>query len=1094
MKIKKLNFLKRGFCFAMSFLFIVGLASTPLQNAKADVSAPQQSQAVSGTVKDATGESLVGVNVVEIGTTNGTITDIDGNYSLNVRANATLQFTYIGYTPQTLSVSGARLDVILREDVQSLSEVVVVGYGTQQKKDITGSVAVIKTEELKKSTGVSAMTMLQGKAAGVYIATSGAPGSQTMVRIRGLNTVNDNGPLYVIDGVSSRNQDLASINPNDIESMQILKDASSSAIYGAQAANGVILITTKKGSKTGQPTVSYDGYYGIANTTKKYDVLNSMDRLQLEWDAKASNYKILGADNLPSHVQFGTGASPKIPNYLTVAGAGGRTDINPNDYSYPNGSIVPFSDTDWWDELDRTGTRQSHQITLSGGTEKGQYLFSANLYDEKGTQIVSYYKKYTVRSNASFNIRPWLRFGENLQFAYTKDLSRSPNTAESSGYSWTYRSSPWVPVRDIQGNYAGSKIAGTGNWQNVVAIREREKDNYWQNSRVFGNMYAEADLIPGLTFRTSFGLDYGTNYSYRMDKKNLEFSESPGQNNFEEAAGHRLRWIFSNTLTYSKVFNDIHRLTVLVGSEAIKDNLGHGMNARRYNYLYEDNTDTWTLAMGENNSQRTNNSWYHGEMALFGLFGRLDYAFKDKYLLTVNMRRDGVSRFAESERYGIFPAASVGWRLSEESFMESTKSWLDDLKIRVGYGQTGNSDVPRTFNFANEFTTDPARTNYDVGGSDAMQTGYRLQRYGNTETKWEATETYNAGLDATFLQGKFNINFELYSKKTTNMLLRAAYSNLAGEGEAPYINYGDMSNKGWELQLNYNDSKGDWSWGATLNLDHYKNEIGRLSESDEFALWGGGARLDGNITRTRKGEPMSMFYGYKVIGFYENAQEVLALPPLGRNYTTVQEAEAFVGKFKFEDFDGDGRITSADRQTIGNPHPDLSASLNLNVAYKNFDVTAFFYSMIGNEIFNNTKYFTDFWLFEGNRSSRVRDLSWKQGADNSKAVLPILDYGDGYSGTNPNSYYVENGSFLKLKNFVVGYTFPKQLLQKSSISNLRIYIQGENIFTLTKYEGLDPETSNAEVGAGSGSDLRKGIDMGGWPTSRNFIFGVNFRF
>lgn len=581
-----------------AFLFAGAIMAPPLQAERITTTVNQQ-KTISGKVVDESGEPLLGVNISVPGTTIGTVTDFDGNYTINIENHTSLTFSYIGYISQTFTVSGTVLNVILKEDSQSLSEVVVVGYSTQQKKDITGSVAVVSAEDLKKTTGVSAAQQLQGKAAGVYIGTSGAPGSQAMIRIRGINTVNDNGPLMVIDGVSTRNQDLSSINPNDIESMQVLKDASAAAIYGAQAANGVILITTKRGNRSNQPTISYDGYVGIKNTTKKYDVLNSRDRLDLEWAAKANNYKILGADNLPSHVQFGTGETPKIPNLMTVAGAGGRTDINASDYSYPDNMMVPFSDTDWWDELDRTGTIQNHQVTLAGGSDKGQYTMSANYFEERGTQIETYFKRYQVRANTSYNIRPWLRFGENMTFAYMQDLGRNPETAESSGYSWTYRASPWVPVYDIQGNFAGSKIAGTGNFQNIVASRTREKDNYWHNSRIFGNLWGEADLYKGLTFRTSFGIDYRTNYSYYMSKKNLEFSESPGQNHFQEAAGHNLRWVFTNTLTYTKTFNETHKLTVLLGTEAIKDNLGHGMEARRYNYLYEDNMNTWTLEMGE---------------------------------------------------------------------------------------------------------------------------------------------------------------------------------------------------------------------------------------------------------------------------------------------------------------------------------------------------------------------------------------------------------------------------------------------------------------------------------------------------------------
>jgi TonB-linked SusC/RagA family outer membrane protein len=655
-------------------------------------------------------------------------------------------------------------------------------------------------------------------------------------------------------------------------------------------------------------------------------------------------------------------------------------------------------------------------------------------------------------------------------------------------------------VYDIQGNFAGSKIGGTGNWQNPVALKKREIGNYWANSRIFGNLWAEADLYKGLTYRTSYGLDWTENYHYRMSKKNLEFSESGGQNDLEEQAGFTFRWVWTNTLTYNATFNNVHKVNVILGTEAIRDGLGRQVTAQRYNYLYEDNVNTWVLAMGENNNQRVANSEYRGEFALFGIFGRVDYSFANKYLLTGIVRRDGVSRFSPSNRYGTFPSLSLGWRLSEENFLESTREWLDDLKFRIGYGQTGNSEVPRKTNFAYEFTTAADRTNYDLSGSNNASgtLGYRLQRYGNEDTKWEATEMYNVGIDATILNGKFGIGAEWYTKKTKDMLLEATYSSLAGESDKPYINFGDMKNTGWDINLNYRDANGDWAWDLSLILSHYKNEVLKLSEADDYAIWRGGTRISGNVTRTTKGRPIAEFYGYKVAGFYENEAEVLALPPLGQTKETVVPS-AWVGKFKFEDVNQDGEankgvLNANDRTTLGSPHPDLIASLNLGLTYKNFDFTMFWYSTIGNKLFNNTKYFTDFFLFGGNRSTRMRDLSWKPGADNSKAILPLLDSGDTYSGSNMSSYYVEDASFLRLKNVVIGYTFPKALLQKATISNLRVYAQIENALTFTGYSGLDPEFTNANVSDGNGSDLSRGIDMGGWPTTMRILFGVNFAF
>jgi TonB-linked SusC/RagA family outer membrane protein len=1062
---------------------------------------------VTGTVKDVQGEPILGVNVIVRGTTNGTITDMDGNYSLEIGTNDVLVFSYIGYVPQTLTVSGNVLNVVLNEDSQNLSEIVVVGYGTQQKKDITGSVAVVDTKELLKASGSSVSQQLQGKAAGVYIGSTGVPGSQTMVRIRGINTVNDNGPLYVIDGVSTRNQDMSSINPNDIESMQVLKDASAAAIYGAQAANGVILITTKKGTKTGHPVLTYDGYFGLQKSGKRYDTLSSEERLKWEWDAQMNYINLMGLSTRPSHQQFADGGDHFIvPNLMTTEGAGGSQTINPADYRASN-VMVPFSyDVDWWDEVDRVAPMQSHQVGLQGGDDKGQYSMSVSYFDQQGTVIETYYTRYTARANSSYNIRPWLRVGENFSYSWSKDLGRSPGTSEATTYSWAgYRSSPWVPVRDIMGEYAGSVIAGTGNWSNAVAGVERQKGDYWSNSRIFGNVWAELDLYKGLTYRNSFGLDYINDYSYRMGKQNPEFSEGGGgQSSLTEEAGFNFRWVWTNTLSYTQTFNEQHRVTAIVGTEAIRDGLGRSMTAQRYNYLYPYNENTWVLDLGENNEQRVAKSSYNGEFALFGVFGRVDYAFADKYLFTGIIRRDGVSRFSVNNRYGTFPSVSAGWRVSEESFMENTRGWLDDFKLRVGYGQTGNSEIPRKYNFAYEYTTDPTRTNYDLNGTNTSTiTGFRLQRYGNEDTKWETVDSYSVGLDATFLNGKFGLGVEWYDKKTSNMLLPATYSGLAGEPDKPYINFGDMKNTGIDASFNYRDARGDFSWDVALNLSHYKNEVVKLSEADDYAIYQNGTRLDaGPVTRTTKGRPISEFFGYKVVGFYENVQEVLACQPLGQNLNP-DEAKAWVGRFKFQDTDNNGSLTADDRVSLGSPHPDLVAGLNVALTYKNFDFTMFWYSSIGNEMFNNVRAFTDFNLFRGQRSPESLYQSWKPGADNSNAILPLLNAQDGYSGTTPSSYFVEDASYLALKNLQIGYNLPKEWLRKATIQNLRVYLQAENLLMLTKYTGLTPEITNTDIsadvhyddnGVGTSADLRKGLDMGGYPTIMRFIVGLNFTF
>jgi len=1097
---------------------------------------------VTGAVQDEYGDVLPGVNVLEKGTINGVVTDVSGRFTITVAgANSVLQFSFIGFTTQEAIVGDQRIfSIQLKEDAQSLSEVVVIGYGTQQKRDITGSVAVVDTKELQKSTGSSALEQLQGKASGVYVSTSGAPGGRSMVRIRGVNTVNDNGPLYVIDGVSTQNQDLSTLNSGDIESMQILKDATASAIYGAQAANGVILITTKKGSRSGQPVLSYNGYFGIQKTGKRYDLLNSEERMRLEFTMQRNNLEkayeknaagqavirerdddgVITSEDLayPSYRLFEYTPNGFVPHkYIATAGLAGAPNYGDQisafpEYSYPYNAIAEFSDTDWWDEVSRTAPVQNHQFSISGGGDKGMYNMSMNVYDEQSVLKWMYYKRYSTRLNTSFDIRPWLRVGENLMFTWTKDLGRVNTANESNIFSWVYRAIPYLPVRDIAGNYTGSRFPDTGNWENPVSLIERQKDNYWSNNRLFGDVWAEVDLLKGLTFRSQYGLDYTQGYYYRISKKNLEFNESTRQNDLEESANFRIRWQWSNTLTYRTVINQIHRLTVLAGTEAINGGFGRTLTGQRYGYDFEDDMNTWILNMGGNDNQRRAESYWGSEYAIFSIFGRVDYALMDKYLLTVNVRRDGVSRFSPDYRYGTFPSMSLAWRLSEEGFMMNTRSWLDDFKLRAGWGKVGNAEGPSSTNWANEFGMSTNNGNYDLTGTNTGITAFRQSRIGNLNTKWETVETYNVGFDALLLKGRFGLSFEYYSKKTNDMLVPASYTYLAGDADAPYINFGDMENKGFDISLNYNDSRGDFGWDVTLTAFHYKNKVTRLSETDDtgYARYESGDRI-GSITRTKRGEPISHFFGYKVDGVYENVQQVRALLPVGVSAAAVATspvtgdiaAENWVGRFKYEKTSDDnpGSLGPADRVVIGNPHPKLLASLNVGLTYKNFDFTMFWYSSIGNDLFNNTKAFTDFNQFRGNRSKRMLNQSWEPGrtfkkpgekASSSDAILPQLNSADGYSWQVANSYFVENASYLRLKNLVLGYTLPKSWLQPATIQNLRVYVQMENLITITKYNGLNPEMTLRDMS--SGSDLARGIDGGGFPNIIKYIFGVNLTF
>ena len=1071
---------------------------------------------VSGTVIDNFGEALPGVNIIEKGTLNGVVSDVAGRFTITVSGAASvLQFSFMGFTTQDVIVGDQRLfNITLNEDSQRLDEVVVVGYGTQQKRDITGSVAVVQADELLKSTGSSALQQLQGKASGVHIASTGAAGGRSMVRIRGINTINNNGPLYVIDGVSSTDQDLNSFNSSDIESIQVLKDASSSAIYGSQAANGVVLITTKKGSRSG-PVINYSGYYGWQQHGKRYDLVNSEDRMNMDFEMQKNNLIKSGLwdgedQARPSHRLFTMNAEETgfvAPKYIYQGSEGpnGSENYDPNRNDWPFSIVGEYSDTDWWKEITRVSPIQNHQLSISGGSDKGLYNMSINVHDNQGIVKNYYYKRYSTRLNTSFDVRPWLRVGENLAFTWSRDLGNVNSFTESNIFSWTYRAVPWVPVYDVSGNFAGSRFPDCGNWQNPVAVIEREKDNYWTNTRLIGDLWAEVDIIKGLTFRTQFGITYGTNYYFRMNKENPDYVEYTGDrariganSNLEEQGGFSVRWQSTNQLTYKTVINNIHRISVMAATEAIKSGFGRTITAARTGYNFEDDIKTWTLSMGDNNNLRTNSSGWRGEYTMFSVFGRLDYSLMDKYLLTVNARRDGSSRFAEKYRYGFFPSVSVGWRLSEEGFMLGTRSWLDDLKLRAGWGKVGNSEGIGTSNWASTYGMSTNNANYDLRGNNggSGNIAYRQSRIGGTETRWEAVQSTNVGFDASFLRGKFGVSFEYYVKKTTDMLVEAAFSYLAGDASIPNINFGDMENKGWDASINYRDSRGDFGWDVTLIGYHYKNKVIKLSETDSegYARWGGGDRLPGQLARTCAGEPISHFFGYKVDGFYENVDQVRALLPIGQSSLSLAAAENWVGRYKFAKTDPEGnqgRLGTSDRVIIGNPHPKLLASLNIGLTYKNFDFTMFWNASYGNDIFNNTKAFTDFVMFKGSYSKLKRDKSWVPGR--TDAELPMLNYGDTYSGEQITSYFVEDGSFLRLQNLVLGYTLPRELLRRATISNLRIYGQVENALTFTKYTGLNPEMTHRDMGS-SGGDLQRGIDGGGYPVIIRYILGVNITF
>ncbi len=690
---------------------------------------------ITGRVTSPTGDALPGVTVILKGTTTGATTDPDGRYTLNVPETAgTLVFSFIGFTSQEKAFSGpGTINISLSEDTQALQEVVVTGYNTQAKKDITGAVTTVSAKDLLSAPATNVAQALQGRAAGVTVGNENSPGGGVMVRVRGFGTINDNSPLYVIDGVPTKGN-LNTLNPNDIESMQILKDASAASIYGSRAGNGVVIITTKKG-KNGEPRITFDSYVGIQRVGKLLDLANTNELAQITWESERNAGKLINGN--PSNPQYGNGANPVIPDYIYPTGAmEGDPRVDPANYTTDvNGPGFGSSrflitrankeGTDWMDEIFRPAVIQNYQIGATGGTDKGVYAFSANYYNQQGIMKDTYYKRYSVRANTEFKVKNRVRVGENLQIAFGQRIGqRDGNNNEGNPISMAYRMQPIIPVYDIRGNFAGTKGGGLGNARNPVALLARDRDNIGQELRFFGNTFAEVDVLKNLVARTSFGIDYNlfNVRTYRI--RDIESAEAAASNSLTTDNSYERTWTWSNTLTYNTTFNSIHRLNVLAGTEAISAYY-EGFRGARNGFFIDDLNYRYLSAgtLAPSNSSTEPNGVAPYDWRLFSYFGKVNYALMDKYLFEATVRQDASSRFAPANRNAVFPAVSVGYRISQENFMKDL-TFLEDLKIRVGWGQTGNQEIGN-YNFADSFNSNPDQSNYDIGGTrNSVVTGF----------------------------------------------------------------------------------------------------------------------------------------------------------------------------------------------------------------------------------------------------------------------------------------------------------------------------------------------------------------------------------
>jgi TonB-linked SusC/RagA family outer membrane protein len=1024
-----------------------------------------QQVSVTGQVtSSADGQPLPGVNVIVKGTTLGTTTDINGAFTLNVPdPNVTLVLSFVGFQTQEVALAGQKsINVTLVEETQELQEIVVVGYGTRMKEELTGAVSTVSDKQMKISPATSVVSRMQGQVSGVTITSANRPGGDATIRIRGIGTINDPNPLYVIDGVPVGPGN--NLNPSDIESISVLKDASSAAIYGSRGANGVIIITTKKGRQNQKPTITASVRTGITKATNQYDLLNTEEYGRALW----LSAKNRGVENY-SHPQYGSGATPVIPDYILPAGAKtGDPAADPSLYKYPDYVIFEANKqgTDWYKEIYQNGVIQEYDIAVSGGGNNTTYAFSANYLDEEGIVKYTDFQRFNFRINLESSFNKWLKFGQSLQAIYINEHGALGDNEEGIAISNAYRSQPIIPVYDIMGNFAGSKAAGMGNSANPLAQLYRARNNNGKWMRGMGNTYAEATLLKGLTIKSLLGYNFGI-WNYKgYGIPNYEHSEPNRVANMNATSNYSIFWNWINTVNYTTTIADIHRISIVAGTEAMK-NTWQEMTASRSQYFSE-TPEYMQLNSGELNKDNggTGSIW-----STFSQLGRVNYDLMGKYNLEATIRRDGSSRFGKNTRYGVFPAASAGWAISQENFMSGTKGWLDLLRVRAGWGTAGNDRIGE-YNMYSTYATNNYMAAYPITGSNTSAVaGFQPSTVGSDDVSWETTKTINVGLDGTFLNNKITFSLDIWKRNTTDMLYRLSVPEVMGLATPPFVNIGEMENKGFDIELGYRNSlmDGKFTYAVNLTASHYKNEIVSLSDKVKETIYQTERQVQ--YSAATLGHAFPEFYGFIVDGIYQSDAEAAA----GPQYDDYNAA----GHFKFRDLNGDGLIKPSDDRTfIGSPHPDLTGGLNIDLGYAGFDLNMFFYGSYGNEMINYVSRWIDYGQFNGGLSKDALYDSWTP--ENKGARLPMLDQ-NSYS-QQASSAFVEDGSFLRLKSLRLGYSFPQSLTQKAKLQSLRLYVQATNLFTITKYSGLDPELN--------ASGMSMGLDRGAWPTPRQIMFGI----
>lgn len=1060
-----------------------------------------QELTITGKVTDASnGMPILGAAVKVKGTAKGTSTDDDGRFSLEVMPNTTVEVSYIGFAAQEFVVDSNRrvYDLALQTSLSTLDEVVVVGYGTQLRKDVTGSVAVVDVKDLKQQPAASPIEALQGKATGVQIINTGAPGATPQIRIRGFSTINNNDPLYIIDGMPYEGK-LGWLNANDIENMQVLKDASAASIYGARANNGVVIITTRKGT-TGAPKITFDTYYGTQQPMRNRfpEFLNPMQFGEYVY-ARFKNAGDTPGTSETTGTNYGSDPDrPTLPEYLLAGSATGHeitaADADASKYNY---SMDPaqfyqitkanHAGTNWFDAITRDAPMQNYQLSILGGSENASYAISGGAFKQEGTYKYTGFERFTIRSNTQFTfLDDRVTLGENMQYSYTSGHGFGVNENRSGDYQgegspigWAYRIQTIIPVYDIMGNFAGTRGNKMGNADNPLSVLYRSKDNVNKSGQFFGSAFADIKLLEGLNFRSTFGLRYENFNGVSIGYPNPERSEGSFTNNtLGEYQGYNSEWTWSNTATYKNTFSDRHNLTVLLGTEAVESKY-HQLNGNGNEFFVAGDLNYYYLNTAANTSAGSTGA----EGSLFSVFGRVDYAFADRYLLSATVRRDGSSNFGPENRYGTFPAASVAWRVSNENFM-NTVTWVDDLKFRAGYGVTGNQRIP-TFQYVRRYASGINHSFYPITGGNELASGLWTSNYDNLGVKWEEAKSVNVGLDFTLFGQRIDGAVDWFDRRTEGVLYPVPQPSAAvGRGSSPFINSGNIQNSGIEVSLNYHYAasadENAFQFDVGAFFTKYTNDIIELAPSVTEQPY---LTLRGVTTSVIKaGAPFGAFYGYQVLGIYQNEADIAG---------SASYSGARVGGFKFADVSGpdgipDGVVDGADLTVIGNPHPDFIYSLSLNASYKRFDIGMFFNGSQGNDLFDLTRQYTDFYAFPGAVSTRVLD-AWSPSNPTSmmpspNADAPTIEY-------QSSSYYVQDGSFFRMRNLQLGYTVPTERMFGGKVANLRVYGSVTNLFTITGYSGMDPEVSQYT------SDFSApGVDMGVYPVPRQYLLGLSVTF